>query len=331
MWKKDIIYVGTKEIAEVSPTGTSITMTDHLGSPRFTWDGVTTPIQQKFLPFGEQLTPPGVAAGISKGFTNHEQTDASGLIYMQARFYLPMWGRFASPDPARDQHFEETQSWNIYSYVQNSPVMTIDPNGEAGLLAWARDKYEQAKSQVVAGVQNTASFSRGMTDAYVNAVGLGIPSAFGGSSDGSVAYASGRAVGDGAAMLQGAAEAEIGKDGAGLALVAGPASSGVMAVASALTIHGVGTIIAAAMDGGSNASSPKQMQKEVERGQAPRDVDHVHDTHTGKEEPHIKYKDGTSSTKSGGVHDKKGGTPNPPKKTREWIKEHGWEPPPKKQ
>ena len=49
---------------------------------------------------------------------------------MQARFYLPMYGRFASPDPARDQHFEQTQSWNIYSYVQNNPVMAIDPNGE---------------------------------------------------------------------------------------------------------------------------------------------------------------------------------------------------------
>ena len=54
---------------------------------------------------------------------------------MQARFYAPWYGRFLSPDPARDQHFEETQSWNIYSYVQNNPTMKIDPNGEAGLLA----------------------------------------------------------------------------------------------------------------------------------------------------------------------------------------------------
>jgi len=40
-----------------------------------------------------------------------------------------MYGRFASPDPARDQHFEQTQSWNIYSYVQNNPVMNTDPTG----------------------------------------------------------------------------------------------------------------------------------------------------------------------------------------------------------
>jgi RHS repeat-associated protein len=66
---------------------------------------------------------------LAKGFTNHEQTDPSGLIYMQARFYLPMYGRFASPDPARDQHFEQTQSWNIYSYVMNNPTMSTDPTG----------------------------------------------------------------------------------------------------------------------------------------------------------------------------------------------------------
>lgn len=131
-WKKDIVYVGTKEIAEVSSDGkTYITMTDHLGSPRFIWSGGSDPvIQQKFLPFGEQLSDPTSMGKVAKGFTNHEQTDASGLIYMQARFYLPMWGRFASPDPARDQHFEETQSWNIYSYVQNNPVMMVDPDGQ---------------------------------------------------------------------------------------------------------------------------------------------------------------------------------------------------------
>jgi RHS repeat-associated protein len=55
--------------------------------------------------------------------------------HMQARFYLPMYGRFASPDPARDQHFEQTQSWNIFSYVQNNPIMFIDPDGMATVPA----------------------------------------------------------------------------------------------------------------------------------------------------------------------------------------------------
>lgn len=48
---------------------------------------------------------------------------------MQARYYLPWMGRFGSPDPGSDQHFEDTQSWNIYSYVRNNPTMSFDPTG----------------------------------------------------------------------------------------------------------------------------------------------------------------------------------------------------------
>jgi len=139
-WKRDIAYVGTKEVAEFTGDSLQVTMCDHLGTPRFVWDGVNAVQRQKFLPFGERH--PASAPGTSgKGFTNHEQTDASGLIYMQARMYLPWAGRFASPDPARDQHFEETQSWNIYSYCESNPVMNFDPNGMAKLPAHVSNKY----------------------------------------------------------------------------------------------------------------------------------------------------------------------------------------------
>ncbi|BDU72953.1 RHS repeat-associated core domain-containing protein [Mesoterricola silvestris] len=131
VWKKDIAYLGSKEIGEISSDGSSqISICDHLGSPRYVWDGISSPTQQKFLPYGEALADSATSGKFAKGFTNHEQTDPSGLIYMQARFYAPWYGRFLSPDPARDQHFEETQSWNIYSYVQNNPTMNIDPNGQ---------------------------------------------------------------------------------------------------------------------------------------------------------------------------------------------------------
>lgn len=69
---------------------------------------------------------------------------------MQARFYLPMYGRFASPDPARDQHFEETQSWNIYSYVQNSPVMHFDPDGEMLVCASMNSADRAAYNKAIA-------------------------------------------------------------------------------------------------------------------------------------------------------------------------------------
>ncbi|WP_316411596.1 RHS repeat-associated core domain-containing protein [Mesoterricola sediminis] len=88
-----------------------------------------------------------------------EQTDPSGLIYIQARFYLPMYGRFASPDPARDQHFEETQSWNIYSYTQNQPTMRIDPDGQVWnyVIGAAIGAVADAGTQFVIGYMQTGN------------------------------------------------------------------------------------------------------------------------------------------------------------------------------
>ncbi|WP_243294485.1 glycoside hydrolase family protein [Geothrix mesophila] len=129
-WKRDILYLGTREAAEIDAAGIHITMVDHLGSPRIvTGPSGQVESRQKYLPFGELLDQSESTYLTSKGYTNHEQTDPSGLIYMQARFYMPWMGRFTSPDPARDQHFENTQSWNIYSYVRNNPIMSTDPTG----------------------------------------------------------------------------------------------------------------------------------------------------------------------------------------------------------
>ena len=134
-WKKDIAYLGTRQAGEFDASGVTVTQVDHLGSPRVMTRPGGQVIRQKYLPFGETLE--NGLPQTAKGFTGHEQTDISGLIYMQARMYLPQYGRFASPDPARDQHFELTQSWNIYSYVRNNPVMSTDPTG---LQALEEDK-----------------------------------------------------------------------------------------------------------------------------------------------------------------------------------------------
>jgi RHS repeat-associated protein len=130
-WTRDVMYMGTQEVGEFNKDGLHVTHVDHLGSPRCITgpDGSQTPnSEQKFLPFGETLNDP-TAFKTAKGFTNHEQTDASGLIYMQARFYAPVYHRFMSPDPAKDQKFQKPQSLNIYSYVQNSPIDHFDPSG----------------------------------------------------------------------------------------------------------------------------------------------------------------------------------------------------------
>lgn len=77
--------------------------------------------------------------------------------------------------------------------------------------------------------------------------------------------------------------------------------------------------------GGPKRTPPGQMQKKVERGQAPDDIDSFHPPHDYPgAKPHVHFKDKTSLNNDGTIHDKHRGTPNPPKKTRDWLRKHGW-------
>jgi RHS repeat-associated protein len=54
----------------------------------------------------------------------------SGLDYFGARYFSWAQGRFTSPDEALlDQHPEDPQSWNLYQYGRNQPLLNIDPSG----------------------------------------------------------------------------------------------------------------------------------------------------------------------------------------------------------
>ena len=58
-----------------------------------------------------------------------QQFDAeTGLLYLRARYYDPVVGRFLSSDPVTTK-FSGTQVANRFSYVQNNPTMFVDPRG----------------------------------------------------------------------------------------------------------------------------------------------------------------------------------------------------------
>jgi RHS repeat-associated protein len=64
-------------------------------------------------------------------FTGKERDAESGNDYFGARYYGSSMGRFMSPDPSGllAQHPEDPQSWNLYVYARNNPLINIDPNG----------------------------------------------------------------------------------------------------------------------------------------------------------------------------------------------------------
>ncbi len=93
---------------------------DHLGSTSLTTDengGVTA--RQLYFPYGEVRWGEGTLA-TDFGFTGQRSVAGTGLVFMHARFYDPLLGRFVSadtivPDPG------DPQSFNRYSYVLNNP------------------------------------------------------------------------------------------------------------------------------------------------------------------------------------------------------------------
>ena len=106
---------------------------DHLGSVSRVVDTAGSVVSQaRYLPFGEWRTEPGTLP-TNRGFTGHVQNNLSGaddlgLIYMNARYYVPYLNRFLSADTIVPNP-TNPQSLNRYSYVLNSPVNFTDPSG----------------------------------------------------------------------------------------------------------------------------------------------------------------------------------------------------------
>ncbi|MBP8059866.1 MAG: RHS repeat-associated core domain-containing protein [Chloroflexi bacterium] len=83
-----------------------------------------------FLPYGGYRYPstPPPSELTDTGFTGHKHNDSVGLIYMQARFYVPSIGRFASADTIVPGP-TNPQAYNRYSYVLGNPLRLVDPSG----------------------------------------------------------------------------------------------------------------------------------------------------------------------------------------------------------
>lgn len=117
---------GDGRIAQVN-TAIDYFLGDALGSVRqLTSASGAVTLAQSYDPYGVKIASSGAATS-TFGYTG-EQTDATGMIYLRARYYAPNMGRFMSRDTWGGDE-SRPMSFNRWSYTKGNPVNYIDPTG----------------------------------------------------------------------------------------------------------------------------------------------------------------------------------------------------------
>jgi RHS repeat-associated protein len=115
-------------IAQQMPNGLQYFLPDTLGSARQLTDATgATALAQSFDPYGGLLSSQGAAAS-PYGYAG-EWGDASGMLYLRARYYLPQAGIFTARDP-----FPGVTRLPVtlqpYLYAAGNPLRYTDPSGQ---------------------------------------------------------------------------------------------------------------------------------------------------------------------------------------------------------
>ena len=136
------------EVYGSDPGSVNWLVSDQLGTPRMIVDetgSLANIKRQDFLPFGEEIggaqvalvggrtgSHGYVAGNVRQKFTGYEADAETGLNYAQARYQSSVQGRFTGVDPlGASANIADPQSFNRYSYVQNTPLTAVDPTGMA--------------------------------------------------------------------------------------------------------------------------------------------------------------------------------------------------------
>ena len=155
------IYLAGSLIAEYSrPIGVAASTlayyhTDALGSPIAKTNSVGTVIEtSEYELYGDLLNRPNDDRA---GYTGHVMDSASGLTYMQQRYYDPQLGVFLSVDPV-SAYSQPVGMFNRYRYANNNPYGFTDPDGREP----SDDKPEVTGSRIPGSAVAQASLTNGM-------------------------------------------------------------------------------------------------------------------------------------------------------------------------
>lgn len=109
--------------------------TDALGSPVAVTDANQNVIERsEYEPYGQLLNRPIVDG---PGYTGHASDAATGLSYMQQRYFDPQIGRFMSVDPVTAIS-GGARFFNRYAYGFSNPYKFSDPDGRCPVTATRR-------------------------------------------------------------------------------------------------------------------------------------------------------------------------------------------------
>lgn len=150
-------------IAHAQPGKVTYVYTDPQGTPLAEADAngnITATFDYK--PYGGQAlgSPP-----TGPGYTGHVNDPDTGLVYMQARYYDPVTGRFLSVDP-KGPSSGELFHFNRYDYADNNPIVRTDPDGRDGQLYWTSPNQATLVIPYIVGLSNGAHM--GITTAQIN-------------------------------------------------------------------------------------------------------------------------------------------------------------------
>ncbi len=103
---------------------------DHLGNTRLVVKDTAVISENHYYPFGLQISGISFNKAQPKNkylYNGKELQTGFGLDWYDygARFYDAEVGRWHVPDPLAERY----ESWSIYHYVRNNPILRIDPNG----------------------------------------------------------------------------------------------------------------------------------------------------------------------------------------------------------